>query len=132
MISHDAPAAEPHPVSTFEPRHEPREASPPPPPAPAVQSPAVAFHAVSEHDTVVEDAHKPVRRRRHGQDDAPVQSELQMVETQSSAPAPEATEEDGLPRRTKPRRRRGGQAPAEPLMLVETRPGEGSQPDSPA
>jgi hypothetical protein len=130
MVSHDAPVAESRPVRAAELRPEPREVSPPP--APAVLAPAVTFHPVSEHDAAVEEAHKPVRRRRPGQDGSPAQAELQMVETQSSAPAPQVAEEDGVPARTKPRRRRGGQAPAEPLMLVETRPGEGSQPDSPA
>jgi len=35
--------------------------------------------------------------------------------------------EDELPRRTKPRRRRSGPAPAEPLMLVETQPNADAQ-----
>jgi len=88
------------------------------------------FHAVSEHDAVVEESHKPVRRRRHTQGDAPDQAPaLQLVETQADAPAIAPVVEDELPRRTKPRRRRGGAAPDEPLKLVETQPGTEVRPD---
>jgi hypothetical protein len=45
-----------------------------------------------------------------------------MVETQLEA-VPAAPSEDELPRRSKPRRRRGGTAAQEPLQLVETEGG---------
>ena len=85
---------------------------------------------MSEHDAVSEEAHRPVRRRRQGQTDAQAQAELQLVETQADAPAGNVPQEDDLPRRTKPRRRRGGTSADEPLKLVETQPGaEGARPD---
>jgi hypothetical protein len=112
---------------------EPRaEASEPAPRvhAPVVAGPLVEFHAVSEHDAVAEEAHRPVRRRRQGQSDAQAQSELQMVETQADVAVSAAPQEDELPRRTKPRRRREGAVADEPLKLVETQPGsEGARPD---
>jgi hypothetical protein len=53
-----------------------------------------------------------------------------MVETQPAATASPAYVEDDLPRRTKPRRRRGGGVADEPLKLVETQPGsEIARPD---
>lgn len=78
-----------------------------------------AFHVVSEHDQVEgEPAHRPNRRRHHvAADSAP--QDLQLVETQGQAVEVAGADQD-LPRRTKPRRRRGGAAPAEPLQLVET------------
>lgn len=92
----------------------------------------VAFHAVSEHDQVesADDAHRPNRRRRHGAEGSEQAPPLQLVETQAPVQmAPEA--EDDTPRRTKPRRRRGGQVDAEPLQLVETQ-NEEPRPDNPA
>jgi hypothetical protein len=84
---------------------------------------------VSEHDSVAEEAHRPVRRRRHGPaQEAEQPPALQMVETQA-APVPAVAVEDEAPRRTKPRRRRGGVEPSEPLMLVETQPGTEARPD---
>jgi hypothetical protein len=74
---------------------------------------------VIQHDESEEEAHRPVRRRRasegHGANEP---ASLELVETQ--APTTPLPIEDSLPRRTKPRRRRGGSADSEPLMLVET------------
>jgi hypothetical protein len=112
--------AEPVRVQAAEPRSETLA------PMPAVPAaPAVVFHAVSEHDAVVEDeTHRPARRRRHGSQDAePVKAPLQLVETQVEVAMPVATEEEP-PRRTTPRRRRGGPVVDEPLKLVETQPGD--------
>jgi hypothetical protein len=91
------------------------------PVAPVIRSQPVAFQVVSEHDEVVDETHRPSRRRRHGADaQVAEQPPLQMVETQAAAEATPLTEDD-LPRRTKPRRRRGaGASPSEPLQLVET------------
>jgi hypothetical protein len=88
----------------------------------------VAFQAVSQHDEATEEMHRPNRRRRHGaESQAAEPPALQLVETQAPAEAP-AAEEDDLPRRTKPRRRRGANASqSEPLQLVETHAQEGSQ-----
>ena len=115
---------------------EPRiEAGEPPqrastPAAPAAHVEPVVFHAVSEHDAAAEEAHRPVRRRRPGQVEGQAQAELQLVETQAEVPVPAAALEDELPRRTKPRRRRGGPEASEPLKMVETQPGsEGVRPD---
>ncbi|HSN21915.1 MAG TPA: hypothetical protein VLS49_14635 [Usitatibacter sp.] len=60
-----------------------------------------------------------------------MQAPLELVETQVEAAAL-ASEEEELPRRSRPRRRRGG-APAEsePLQLVETRPGSSESQPSP-
>ena len=101
-----------------------------PPPKPVVAPvPLAAFHSVSQHDEVAEEAPKPVRRRRQagepgGTQDAP----LQLVETQAAAIV--APIDDDFPRRTKPRRRRGGDAPSEPLKLVETQPGAEQRTDN--
>jgi ribonuclease E len=85
------------------------------------------FQAVSEHDAVEEEAHRPQRKRREAARDATQQPELQLVETQvEAAPIPV---EDEAPHRTKPRRRRSGPAEAEPLMLVETQGGAETRPD---
>ena len=82
-------------------------------------APAAAFHAVIQHDDSDGDEHKPVRKRRSHEDaHASQAAELQLVETQ--APVTSMPIEDDLPRRTRPRRRRGGQVANEPLMLVET------------
>jgi hypothetical protein len=99
--------------------HEPVVQAPPPIPAVAPAPPA-AFHAVSEHDTVADEsaAHKPVRRRHHEPATPAAEAPLQLVETQ--APAASIEVEDDLPRRTRPRRRRGGAVQDEPLQLVET------------
>ncbi len=91
----------------------------------------VAFHAVSEHDTLPDvEAHRPQRKRRHASGSEGGEASLQLVETQSAAPAPSL--DDELPQRTKPRRRRGGNVDNEPLQLVETQgPTEPAPPDSP-
>jgi len=114
---HEEPASEPLPVVST-------PAIPPAPPA--------AIHAVSEHDAAADEseAHRPVRRRRQGADheEAAATPSLQMVETQAptmSAPPVD----DELPRRTKPRRRRGGATQEEPLQMVETQPGSDSHAD---
>jgi hypothetical protein len=102
---------------------EPAETIAPTPRKPTIAPvPMAAFKPVSQHDEMAEEAHKPVRRRRNP--DGSSHSEeppLQLVETQAEAIAVPA--DDELPRRTKPRRRRGGDAPSEPLKLVETQPG---------
>ena len=130
---------EPAPEATAEPRRAPpveRSAEtpqPPRPPRPAEAAPSVMFHAVSEHEAVVEEAHKPLRRRsRHGSDEAASETpSLQMVETQADAPAVPAVLEDEPPRRSRPRKRRGGEVANEPLKLVETQGGpEGTRPDN--
>jgi hypothetical protein len=54
-----------------------------------------------------------------------------LVETQADTAGATIVPEDEPPRRTRPRRRRGGEVPSEPLMLVETQPGaEGARPDN--
>ena len=86
---------------------------------------------MSEHDQVgsAEEAHRPARRRKGEHASAEAQP-LQMVETQVPVQmAPDA--ENELPRRTKPRRRRGGPAMPEPLQMVETTHEEPRQ-DNPA
>jgi len=130
----DEPPREAAPQPARAPRAEPRVETPAPvrAPAPALPVSNVVFHAVSEHDAVVDEAHKPVRRRRHepaeGESDVPA---LQMVETQPDAPVAPVVQEDEPPRRSRPRKRRGGQVANEPLMLVETQGGtEGNRPDS--
>ena len=124
-----APAPEPARMPAVESRADTPVATPAP--APAAHAAPVVFHAVSEHESVVEEAHRPVRRRRHGQADGETApAPLQLVETQAEALVPAAAE-DELPRRTRPRRRRGEAVANEPLMLVETQPGtEGISPDS--
>ena len=93
--------------------------------APAVPpAPPAAFHAVIQHDDAESEAHKPVRRRRRPGAEAQANepAPLQMVETQAETPPPAV--EDELPRRTKPRRRRGGPQESGPLMMVETQQGD--------
>jgi hypothetical protein len=87
---------------------------------------------VIQHDVEEDEAHRPVRRRPRtaAEQAASTPSALQLVETQAAAPAP-ANAEDDLPRRTRPRRRRGGSQANEPLMLVETQ-GEDKHVDPPA
>ena len=71
------------------------------------------------------------RRRPEPALAADQEAALQLVETQAVTSAPDAAQEEDLPRRTRPRRRRGGPVANEPLMLVETEPGaEGGRPDS--
>ena len=129
---------EPSMVHTPEPvRAEPREERPaenagiaPRAPKPLIAPvPMAIFHAVSQHDDVGEEAHKPVRRRRNaGDSEGTQEAPLQLVETQAAAIA--APMEDDLPHRTKPRRRRGGDTPSEPLKLVETQPGAEQRTDN--
>jgi hypothetical protein len=92
----------------------------------------VVFHAVSEHDTsVAPEEHKPTRRRRQGHSGEDMQAPLQLVETQADAPIVAAPQEDEAPRRSRPRKRRGGPVANEPLMLVETQGGtDGARPDN--
>jgi hypothetical protein len=101
--------------------------------APAVPpAPPAAFHAVSEHDDSAEEAHRPARRRRaEGEAAAPAPAALELVETRDESIAPPVVVEDELPRRTKPRRRRGGGVAEEPLQLVETQPGSDTAPPTP-
>ena len=110
------------------PRDEPVAApAPVPPPRPLPEQ--VVFHAVSEHDAATEEAHRPVRRRKHDHTEVADQPPaLQLVETQAPT-AQVAPMEDDLPIRTKPRRRRGGPVADEPLKLVETQPGTEVRPD---
>lgn len=85
--------------------------------------PLAAFHAVSQHDEAADESHRPVRKRRQERGSgAAGEAPLQLVETQAAAI--EVPMEDDLPRRTKPRRRRGTDIPNEPLKLVETQPGD--------
>ena len=132
----EEPRPEPHPREDHRREERPREEIHAPAPAaeepvlrpatpiapPAAPRSHVEFHAVSEHGEAQEEALRPQRRRRHGQEQeaASQQGPLELVETLAQAvPAAEAIDE-GLPRRTKPRRRRGAPAVAEPLQLVET------------
>jgi ribonuclease E len=118
-----------HEAAQHEVPHHQAEAQAPAPeraePAPQAEhfsAPSVptSFHVVSEHDQVEgEPAHRPNRRRHQAVATAAQSQDLQMVETQGAQPQVPASEEDS-PRRTKPRRRRGGAASAEPLQMVET------------
>ncbi len=115
------------PVVETAPRVEHVEAPAPQPERIVAPIAPAAFHVVSEHDQVEsEPAHRPNRRRHQVAPDAAQVQELQLVETQAAAPAVSGIDED-LPRRTKPRRRRGGAAPAEPLQMVETQGDSTSQ-----
>jgi hypothetical protein len=110
----------------------------PPQAAPAASAPQrvytslpLSFQAVSQHDEVAEEPHRPNRRRKHhGSDETPQEPALQLVETQAS---PQPVMGDDLPQRTKPRRRRGSRSENEPLQLVETQPSsaEASNVDNP-
>lgn len=93
-------------------------------------APPAAFHAVIQHEDGDTETHKPVRKRRRHAGDATSNepAPLQMVETQVETAAP-APAEDDLPRRTKPRRRRGAQQESGPLMMVETQ--QGTTPPTP-
>lgn len=93
-------------------------------------APPAAIHAVSEFDDSAEEAHRPARKRRQSEAAAPAPAALELVETRSEAVAP-AMVEDDFPRRTKPRRRRGGEVANEPLQLVETQPGSETAPPTP-
>lgn len=73
---------------------------------------------MSEHDSVADEPHRPVRKRRQDEGASQAEVPLQLVETQVEA-APISVDDD-LPRRTKPRRRRGAPVENAPLMLVET------------
>ncbi|HEY2629699.1 MAG TPA: hypothetical protein VGI57_11255, partial [Usitatibacter sp.] len=66
-----------------------------------------------------EPSHRPNRKRHQAAATSGQSQDLQLVETQG-APAPSPVADDDAPRRTKPRRRRGGATPSEPLQLVET------------
>lgn len=111
---------------------EPAEVIAPKPVKPALVPPAppAAFHAVSQHDEVADETHKPVRRRRQGAEGGGLQEAqpLQLVETQVEV-QPITLESDEPRRPVRRRRRGGGSAESEPLMLVETQqPADGSQP----
>jgi ribonuclease E len=129
-----APAEAPRP----EPVAEPTAAAPetevvatPLPHAPQViasfAAPPATYQVVSEHEKIEEEAHRPVRRRRHEAAPAAPAEPLQMVETAGDrAVVPPAMEEaEEAPRRPIRRRRHAAAsaAPAEPLQLVETAPG---------
>jgi len=105
------------------------------PAAPTFQPMAapVAFREVSQHDEdgAESESHRPQRKRRHGAEHGEQQQALQLVETQANAPAQMPAEEDDLPRRTKPRRRRAQATIEEPLKLVETQPGTQPQDGAP-
>jgi len=125
---------EPHGVTEQRPAaerpSEPSESIAPPATPPLVTpAPAAAFHAVIQHEEAAEDQHRPVRRRRPQATEPVAQATpLELVETQAAIPPP--LTEDELPRRTKPRRRRGGPTPGEPLLLVETQ-GDAQRSDTP-
>ena len=99
-------------------------------PAPAVKPlEHVVFHEVSEHGDGGDEAHRPQRHRKHERKEKlREEPPLQLVETSAEIP-PAPAQEDELPRRTKPRRRRGGANASEPLMLVETK--DSGQPTDP-
>jgi hypothetical protein len=113
-------------------------AAPAPAPAPVPQkvyaSPApvaapIVFQPLNQHEEDAE-AHRPVRKRRHG-GEQPAAESLQRVET-SASPEPIAMADDEPQRRTKPRRRRGAPVESGPLQMVETTPGTESPSDSSA
>jgi ribonuclease E len=122
----DEGAPQPEPIlertQELKPAHEPKLAY-------SSAAPPRTFQAVSEHDAVEEEAHRPQRKRREAAHAAEQAQELQLVETQAEA-APIAVE-DEAPHRTKPRRRRSGPVEAEPLKLVETQAGADAQPPTP-
>ena len=116
---YDEPAAAP---VAIEPVMEQADATPPQPERIVYSSapPPRTFQVVSEHDQVEPPQPQRPNRRRHHEPSASSQAQdLQLVETQQPVAQPASTDED-QPRRTRPRRRRGGAAPAEPLQLVET------------
>jgi hypothetical protein len=90
----------------------------------------VEFHAVSQHDETGEEPHRPQRRRHHQGLAEVAPAPLQLVETQVEV-QPVASLEDELPRRTKPRRRRGALADTGPLQLVETEAADTQAGESP-
>jgi ribonuclease E len=102
---------------------EPAVAAPTPASAPYVPpAPLATYHEVSQHEDDA-DSHKPVRRRPRSGDRPAAVPALQLVETSSEVVVPVAAIEDELPKRTKPRRRRGPAAETGPLVIVETEPG---------
>jgi hypothetical protein len=136
-VAPPAPAVEVAPA--FAPEPEPEVVATPIPHVPQViasfAAPPATYQVVSEHDKAVEEAHRPVRRRRHEAAPPAPAEPLQLVETAAERIAPPPAPEEDLPRRPVRRRRHAlaGQAPAEPLQLVETAPGaaasgEGSPP----
>lgn len=100
-------------------------------PMPAHQP--VAYTPITQHGDDDEPAQRPNRRRRAGGAQAAAAEPLQIVETSAPAPLAEPQLGDTLPRRTKPRRRRGAASESGPLMLVETQGGaDAPQGDNPA
>lgn len=122
-----APAA-PAPVESHPAPELPVEATPLPHTPQVIASfapPPATYKAVSEHAPVEEEAHRPVRRRRHEVEAAAPAEPLQLVETVAGAIPPQPVFEDEVTRRPVRRRRQANAAevPAEPLQLVETAPG---------
>jgi hypothetical protein len=138
MFAAPAPVSEPvRPAAPVAEAYQ--DQTPVPPPAPAPQrvytTPPRTFQEISQHDEVAEAPQRPQRRRKHHdaqdlpQEAAPQQTALQLVETQVDVPPP-AVMEDELPRRTRPRRRRGQSTGSEPLQMVETDPAAARNPDN--
>jgi hypothetical protein len=96
-------------------------------------APPVAFQVVSEHESVAEEPHRPVRKPRHEGASGATGEPLQLVETAREKVVPPAALEEEVVRPPVRRRRRHGMpAAAEPLELVETRPGAAQPPSGDA
>ena len=122
-----AAAKAPAPVAKFDDAPpawvEPVIAVPAPTSAPYTPpAPLATYHEVSEHEDDAE-LHRPVRRRARSADRPAEPPALQLVETSSEVVVPPPVVEDDLPKRTKPRRRRGQAVETGPLVVVETQPG---------
>jgi hypothetical protein len=117
-VAVESPAAPELPVEATPLPHAPQViASFAPPPA--------TYKILSEHAPVEEEAHRPVRRRRHESESAVAAEPLQLVETVAAAIPSQPAFADEIERRPVRRRRQANAtaAPAEPLQLVETAPG---------
>lgn len=97
--------------------------------------PPATYNVVSEHDKAEDEAHRPVRRRRHEAAPPPAEP-LELVETaaEKAAALAQPVFEAEAPRQPVRRRRQAlaASASAEPLQLVETKagaePAEGASP----
>ncbi len=97
--------------------------------------PPATYNVVSEHDKAEDEAHRPVRRRRHEAAPPPAEP-LELVETaaEKAAALVQPVFEAEAPRQPVRRRRQAiaASASVEPLQLVETKPGaepaEGASP----
>lgn len=91
--------------------------------------PPATYKVVSEHETLTEEPHRPVRKHRQEPAQAAPAEPLQLVETAGDKVAAQPVFEDEIARKPVRRRRQAqaaAAAPAEPLQLVETAPGAAS------